>query len=47
MTIKTPQNKTILILALTAIAFYSAFVGDKTTLSMVAGAFIALLKQDE
>ena len=44
--IKSPTIKMTLVLFLGAIACFSAYTADKTTLAMVVGAFIALLKQD-
>jgi hypothetical protein len=45
--IKSPTNKALLIMFLGALALYAAWTGDKTTLAMIAGAFIALLKQED
>ena len=44
--IQSPTNKALLIMFLGVIACYAAWTGDKTTLAMIAGAFIALLRQD-
>ena len=44
--IETPTNKALLIMFLGTIAIYAAWTGDQTTLAMIAGAFIALLRAD-
>jgi len=44
--IKNPGNKAIMLLALTAIALWSIYAGDKVTLATIVGAFIMMLKAD-
>ncbi len=44
--ITSPTNKAMLIMFLGTLAVYAAWTGDETTLAMIAGAFIALLKAD-
>jgi hypothetical protein len=45
--VSSPTNKALMIFFLGVLACYAAWIGDKTTLAMIAGAFIALLKQED
>ena len=45
--ITSPTNRGLMIFFLGVLAIYSAYIGDKNTLSMIVVAFIALLKADE
>jgi hypothetical protein len=44
--IESPTNKALLIVALSLIALWSMYSGDKVTLATIVGAFIMFLKQD-
>ena len=44
MTIKTPENMTLLILSLAIIAFYAAYSKDTDTLKLIVVAFVALVR---
>jgi hypothetical protein len=44
--IESPGNKAIMLLALSLIAMWAMYTGDKVTLATILGAFIMLLKAD-
>jgi len=44
--IENPGNKAIMLVALSVIAVWSIYSGDKVTLATIVGAFIMMLKAD-
>ena len=42
-----PTNKGLIIFFLGVLALYAAYIKDTTTVSLIAGGFIALLRQED